>query len=65
MMSYCKSEASGRAILTPKTEDKFVIQQAGIDDISKKKNLAGKTYKGTVAGMPNGMTSVQLAEFSI
>ena len=65
MMSYFKGEDAGRAILAPKTKEKFVVKQTAVDDISKKKNLAGKTYKGAIAGMPNGMTGAELVEFWI
>ena len=65
MMSYFKGEDTGRAIVAPKTKGTFAVKQTSIDDISKKKNLAGKTYKGTVAGMPNGMTGIELVEFWI
>jgi hypothetical protein len=65
MMSYFKGSAAGRAILAPTTKGAFVIEQATLDDISKKKNIGGKTYKGTVAGMPNGMTGPELVAFWI
>ncbi len=65
MMSYFKGKDAGREILAPKTKGDFVILQAGIDDISKKTNLAGKTFNGTVTGMPNGMTGSELVEFWI
>ena len=60
MTAYFDGKDEGRMILAPKTKGKFVISQTGVDDISKGKNLAGKTFKGTVAGMPNGMTGAEL-----
>jgi hypothetical protein len=65
MMSYFKNKDAGRAIIAPKTKGPFIVSQKGIDDISKKKNLAGKTYKGIVSGMPNAMTGGELLEFWI
>ena len=35
------------------------------NQLSKKKNLAGKTYKGTISGMPNQMTGPDLIKFWI
>ena len=65
MMSYFKGKAAGRAVIAPKTKGDFAVKQTGVDDISKKKNLAGKTFKGTVTGMPNGMTGGEFVEFRI
>lgn len=65
MMSYFKGADAGRAIVAPKSKGAFVVEQAGIDDISSEKNLAGKTYKGTITGMPNGMTGSELVAFWI
>ena len=45
MMSYFSGKDAGRAILAPKTKGPFVIMQTGVDDISKGKNLSGKTLK--------------------
>ena len=65
MLSYYKNKDKGRAIIAPKTKGSFVIKQTGVDDISKGKNLIGKTYKGTITGMPNNMTGSGLVEFWI
>jgi hypothetical protein len=65
MMSYYNGKDAGRAILAPKTKGPFAVKQSGIDDISKKKNLAGKTYKGAITGMPNNMTGPELVAFWI
>ena len=65
MMSYFKNKDEGRAIHAPKTKGPFVVSHKNVDDISKKKNLAGKTYKGIVSGMPNAMTGGELIEFWI
>ena len=65
MLSYFKTKDKGRAIVAPKTKGPFVVSQTGVDQISKGKNLSGKTYKGTIAGMPNNMTGGELLEFWI
>ncbi|HAT36134.1 MAG TPA: DUF4856 domain-containing protein [Rhodospirillaceae bacterium] len=65
MMSYFKSKGKGRKIIAPKTKGPFVVKQTAVDDISKKKNISGKTYKGAVAGMPNNMTGPELLAFWI
>jgi hypothetical protein len=65
MMAYFSGKDAGRAIIAPKTKGPFTIKQTGVDDISKKKNLAGKTYKGTITGMPNNMTGPELVTFWI
>jgi len=65
LLSYFEGKDAGRAIIAPKTKGPFVISQTAVDDISTKKNLAGKTYKGTIAGMPNAMTGPELVKFWI
>ena len=65
MMSYFEGKDEGRVILAPKTKGTFTISQTNVDDISKGKNLSGKTYKGTISGMPNNMTGSELLTFWI
>jgi len=65
MMSYFAGKDAGRVIIAPTTKGAFVVEQSTIDDISGKKNLAGKTFKGTVTGMPNNMTGAELVTFWI
>ena len=65
MMAYFESSEAGRTIIAPKSKGAFVVAQTAVDEISKKKNLAGKTYKGTVTGMPNNMTGAELVSFWI
>jgi len=65
MMSYFAQKTPGRTIIAPTSKKKFVVKQTGVDQISKKKNLAGKTYKGNISGMPNNMTGPQLISFWI
>ena len=64
MMSYFSGKEAGRSILAPTTKGPFVVMQTNVDEISKP-NLSGKTYKGTISGMPNGMTGGELIEFWI
>ena len=65
MMGYFSGKDSGRKILAPATKGNFAVLQSDVDAISKGKNLAGKTYKAAVAGMPNGMTGPELVAFWI
>ena len=65
LMSYFEGKDAGRAIIAPKTKGDFVIAETDVDSISKKKNLAGKTFKGVITGMPNGMTGPELVSFWI
>ena len=65
MMRYFEGTDSGRAIIDPVTKGSFVIKQTGIDDLSKKKNLAGKTYKGVINGWPGNMTGPEVLSFMI
>ena len=65
MMMYYGEKTKKREILAPKSKGTFVIKQTNVDQISKKKNLSGKTYKGVISGMPGNMTGVELIEFWI
>ena len=65
MMSYFTGSDANRDILAPKTKGAFVIEQTKIGQISKKTDLAGKTYKGAISGMPNNMTGPELVTFWI
>lgn len=65
MMAYFAEEDPGRAILAPTSKGPFVIAQSTVGEISKKTNLAGKTSKGTVTGMPNNLSGPELVEFWI
>ena len=60
MLSYFSEKGEGRKILAPKTNKGFVIKQTHIDQLSKKKNLAGKTYKGSVPGWPGNQTGKEV-----
>ena len=65
MMAYFSGKDAGRKILAPASKGKFAVKQSEVDAISKGKDLAGKTYKAAVAGMPNGMTGPELVAFWI
>lgn len=65
MLSYFSGKDAGRAIIAPTTKGSFVIMQSGVDHISKGKDLASKTSKGSVIGMPNAMTGPELVAFWI
>lgn len=65
MLAYYLGKSEGRAIIAPRSKGPFVIDKKGIDDISKRKNLSGKTYKGKIKGMPNNMSGPELVTFWI
>lgn len=65
LMSYYASKDAGRAIIDPASKGDFKVKQTTIDEISKKKNLKGKTYKGAINGFPGNMTGAELTEFWI
>lgn len=65
MMAYFEGKEPGRMIIHPKTKGAFVIKQSKVDEISKKKNLAGKAYKGSISGWPGNMTGTEVLAFMI
>lgn len=65
MLAYFEGKAEGRAILSPVTKGDFVVAESNVDELSKKKNLAGKVYKGSVTGWPGGMTGPEVLGFMI
>ncbi|MEX2617077.1 MAG: DUF4856 domain-containing protein [Alphaproteobacteria bacterium] len=65
MLAYFEGTEPGRAILAPVSNGPFVIEQAMVDDISKGRELASKTYKGAIAGWPNNMTGPEVVAFWI
>ncbi len=60
--AYFSGKAEGRAIIDPVSKDGFPVLQTQIDELSKGKNLSGKTYKGLITGMPGGLTGLELLE---
>ena len=65
MMAYYEGKDAGRTILSPKTKGEFVVVQDQVDQLSKKKNLAGKAYKGAVNSWPGNMTGAEVLAFMI
>ena len=65
MTAYYAGKDAGRKILAPASKGRFAVKQSEVDSLGKGKNLAGKTYKAAVAGMPNGMTGPGLVAFWI
>ena len=65
MLSYYSGKDSGRKIIDPTTKGSFKIKQTMVDQISKGKNLKGKTYKGVINGFPGQMTAPEVIEFLI
>ena len=65
MMSYYSSKDAGRKIIDPTSKGEFKVKQTMGDEISKGKNLKGKTYKGLVNGFPGQMSGPEVFEFLI
>lgn len=65
MMSYYEGKDAGRIIIDPQTKGDFKIKQTMIDDLSKGKNLKGKTFKGAIPGWPGKMTGPEVMAFLI
>ncbi len=65
MLSYYAGKDKGRKIIDPTSKGDFKIKQTMVDQISKGKDLKGKTYKGIVNGFPGQMTGPEIFEFLI
>ena len=65
MLAYFEGKDAGRAILSPADKAAFDVLETEVDQLSKKKNLAGKTYKGAVTGWPGNMTGPEVLSFMI
>ncbi len=65
MMTYYSGKDEGREILDPTSKEGFPIKQTMVDEISKGKDLKGKTYKGAVNSWPGYMTGPEVLEFMI
>ena len=61
-MSYY-GKAKNRPIIAPSGNANYPIVETNVDQLSKGKNLSGKTFKGAIAGMPNQMTGPDLIKF--
>ena len=65
MLAYYSGTDEGRPILDPTSKEGFAVKQTAVDEISKGKELKGKTYKGAVTGWPGYMTASEVIEFMI
>ena len=65
MMAYYAGKDAGRKIIAPATKGDFVVKQGAVDELSKGKNLKGKTYGGAVSAWPGNMTGSEVIEFWI
>ena len=60
MLSYYAGKDKDRKIIDPTSKGDFKIKQTLVDQISKGKDLKGKTYKGVVNGYPGQMTGPEV-----
>lgn len=65
MLAYYEGKDANRKIISPASKGAFVVAETQVDELSKKKNLAGKTYKGAVSGWPGNMTGQEVLNFMI
>lgn len=65
MMAYYEGKDAGRDIISPASKGTFVFAESKVDELSKKKNLAGKAYKGAVTSWPGNMTGAEVLSFMI
>ena len=65
MMAYFQGSDTNLAIVAPASKEGFPIKQSSVNDISKGKNLSGKTYKGVINAWPGQMTGPEVLEFMI
>lgn len=65
MMKYYAGSDEDLPIVSHKGKDGFPIKQTMLNEISKGKNIAGKTYKGLVPGWPGNMTGPEVMEHLI
>ena len=65
MQSYFSGKDAKRKILAPVSKDGFKVAQTNVDQLSKGKNLAGKTYPGVVSAWPGNKTAAEVLDFFI
>ena len=65
MMTYYAEKDLGRTIVAPGSNGEFEFLQSNVDEVSKGKNLSGKTYKGSVAAWPGNLNGAEVVEFWI
>ena len=56
ILSYYQGSDKNKAIIAPVDKGEFNIKQETMNEISKGKNLSGKTYKGVIYAWPGQMT---------
>lgn len=62
MMSYFKGSDEDLPIISQTDKEGFDIKQSTVNEISKGKNIVGKTYTGLVPGWPGSMTGAEVIE---
>ena len=62
MMAYYAGKEEGRKIIAPVSKGQFAFKQTMIDEVSKGKNLSGKTYKGVVTSWPGNLTGAEVVK---
>ena len=65
MSAYFGGSDKNKPIVAPASKGNFIFKQTLMNDLSKGKNLSGKTYKGIINGWPGGMTGPEVLEFMI
>ena len=65
MMAYFEGSDQNLSIIAPASKDGFPVKQKTLNDISKGKNLSGKTFKGTINAWPGQMTGPEVLKFLI
>ena len=63
MVAYYEGSDKNKQIWAPASKDGFPIKQTLLNEISKGKNLSGKTYKGTITAWPNNLTGPEVIDF--
>ena len=63
MVAYYEGSDKNKQIWAPASKDGFPIKQTLLNEMSKGKNLSGKTYKGTITAWPNNMTGPEVIDF--
>lgn len=62
MMAYFAGSEDDLAIVSHGSKDGFAIKQTTLNEISKGKNIKGKTYGGLVPGWPGNLTGPEVLE---
>ena len=65
MMPYYTGSTNDLDIIAPVSKGDFIIKQSTVNEISKGKNLSGKTFKGSINGWPGGMNGVEVLDHMI